>query len=47
MSEDKKTSLPVHVKQDTITPANKRIMAYTLIAVIMLCGAIIVTSFKM
>lgn len=45
MSENKNSSLPVGVKQKDITTMHKHIMAYTLTIVVMLSGAIILTSY--
>jgi len=47
MSKQNETSLANHTKQETITPANKRTMAYILALVLTLCLAIIITSFKL
>ena len=47
MSKDQKETSSPPVKQETITRTNKRIMLYTLIIVITLSVAIILTSFKL
>lgn len=45
MYKNKKSSLPVGVKQIDITTMHKHIMAYTLTIVVILSGAIILTSY--
>jgi hypothetical protein len=47
MTNDQKNTLPVRVAQNNITPANRRIMAYSMAIVVMLCGVIILTSFNL
>lgn len=47
MSEHQKPDSPVTAKQEIIiTPANKRIMIFMTTTVIMLSGAIIISSFS-
>jgi len=41
----KKADHSVRIQSETVTPANKRIMAYSLSTVILLSGIIIWTSF--